>query len=290
MKVKEDTIAMGITKKNVSNGAIFLLKTVIAIIMFAPIIWIFTGGFKGITEFTTSSSIIPENITFENFKYIFTQSNYFLYVKNTVILMVGTTIGTIFSSALVAYPLARMEFPGKNVIFSIIIGTMMIPNIALIIPQYIMFGKIGWLDSLLPMIVPAFFAYPYNVFLLRQFFRSIPKELDEAATIDGCSKVGVFFKILVPLSKSTFVTIGVLSCVFWWNELTQPVFYINSDKFRTLTIALMTSFMYTSGNAFVINWPSIMAAATLMIIPPMALYLFGSKYLVEGIKTSGLKG
>ncbi|MDD2970131.1 MAG: carbohydrate ABC transporter permease [Lachnospiraceae bacterium] len=279
-----------IVKKKIGRSFILLLKIVVAVIMFSPIIWVFSGSFKGINEFTTSSNIIPAKATLENFAYIFKNSNYLVYVRNTVLLMAGTTAGTLLSSALVAYPLARMNFTGKNVIFAIIVGTMMIPNIALIIPQYIMFGKIGWLDSLLPMIVPAFFAYPYNVFLFRQFFRSIPKELDEAATIDGCSKIGVFFKVLVPLSKPTFVTIGVLSCVFWWNELTQPVFYINSDQWRTLTIALMTTFMYTAGNAFVINWPSIMAASTLMIIPPMLLYLFGSKFLVEGIKTSGLKG
>lgn len=278
------------TKKTVTRAFIMLLKILIAFIMFSPIIWVFSGSFKELTEFTTSPSIIPKSATLENFKYIFFNSNYLLYIRNTVLLMVGTTAGTLLSSSFVAYPLARMEFPGKNVIFAIIVGTMMIPNIALIIPQYIMFGKIGWLDSLLPMMVPAFFAYPYNVFLFRQFFRSIPRELDESATIDGCTRVGVFFKVLVPLSKPTFATIGVLSCVFWWNELTQPVFFINSDKWRTLTIALMTTFMYTSGNAFVINWPSIMAASTLMIIPPMILYLFGSKFLVEGIKTSGLKG
>ncbi|NLP46327.1 MAG: carbohydrate ABC transporter permease [Epulopiscium sp.] len=277
-------------KKHMVEILIYIIKILVAIIMFSPIIWVFSGSFKTLTEFTTSSNIIPKNLTLENFEYIFTKSNYFIYVRNTVILMLGTTIGTLISSSLVAYPLARMEFTGKNIIFAIIIGTMMIPNIALIIPQYIMFGKIGWLDSLLPMIIPAYFAYPYNVFLFRQYFRSIPKELDEAATIDGCTKVGVFFKILVPITKSTFATIGILSCVFWWNELTQPVFFINSDKWRTLTMALMTSFMYTSGNAFVINWPSIMAASALMIIPPMLLYLFGSKYLVEGIKTSGLKG
>ncbi len=277
-------------KKRAGKILIFILKILVAVIMFSPIIWVFSGAFKTITEFTTSSYLIPETITLENFKYIFCHSNYYLYVRNTVLLMAGTTFGTLISSSLVAYPLARMDFPGKNLIFSLIVGTMMIPNIALIIPQYIMFGKIGWLDSLLPMIIPAFFAYPYNVFLFRQFFRSIPKELDEAATIDGCTKLGVFFKVLLPLSKSTFTTIGVLSSVFWWNELTQPVFYINSDKWRTLTIALMTTFMYTSGNAFVINWPSIMAASTLMILPPMLLYLFGSKFLVEGIKTSGLKG
>ncbi len=277
------------SKKRSTEILIFILKIFVALIMFSPIIWIFSGSFKEIMEFTTSPGIIPKNPTLENFSYIFNNSNYFVYVRNTVLLMGLTTLGTLISSSLVAYPLARMDFPGKRIIFAIIVGTMMIPNIALIIPQYIMFGKIGWLDSLLPMIVPAFFAYPYNVFLFRQFFRSIPKELDEAATIDGCNKAGIFFKVLVPISKPVFVTIGMLSCVFWWNELTQPVFYINSDKWRTLTIALMTTFMYTSGNAFVINWPSIMAASTLMIVPPMILYLFGSKFLVEGIKTSGLK-
>lgn len=278
------------TKDRTARFFIILVKILVAAVMFSPIIWVFSGSFKELTEFTTSSSILPKNATLENYSYIFGHSNYMLYFRNTVALMLGTTAGTLLSSSLVAYPLARMEFPGKGVIFGIIVGTMMIPNIALIIPQYIMFGKIGWLNSLLPMIVPAFFAYPYNVFLFRQFFRSIPKELDEAATIDGCTRVGVFFRVLVPLTKPTFITIGVLSCVFWWNELTQPVFFINSDNWRTLTIALMTTFMYTSGNAFVINWPSIMAASTLMILPPMLLYLFGSKFLVEGIKTTGMKG
>ncbi len=277
-------------KRRINQFWLYVIKIIVAMIMFLPIIWISTGGFKTLAEFTSSSSIIPLDFTTENFTYIFRSSNILLYIKNTLLLMLGTTVGTLLSSSLVAYPLARMEFKGKNLIFTVIIATMMIPNIALIIPQYIMFGKIGWLDSLLPMIVPSFFAYPYNVFLFRQYFRSIPRELDESAMIDGCSRLQIFFKVLVPLSKPTYATIAVLSCVFWWNELTQPVFYINSDKWRTLTIALMTSYMYTSGNSFVINWPSIMAAATLMILPPMLLYFFGNKFLVGGIKTTGLKG
>ncbi len=277
-------------KRRIKQFWLYVIKIIVAMIMFLPIIWISTGGFKTLAEFTSSSSIFPLNFTTENFTYIFRSSNILLYIKNTLLLMLGTTVGTLLSSSLVAYPLARMEFKGKNLIFTVIIATMMIPNIALIIPQYIMFGKIGWLDSLLPMIVPSFFAYPYNVFLFRQYFRSIPRELDESAMIDGCSRLQIFFKVLVPLSKPTYATIAVLSCVFWWNELTQPVFYINSDKWRTLTIALMTSYMYTSGNSFVINWPSIMAAATLMILPPMFLYFFGNKFLVGGIKTTGLKG
>lgn len=278
------------TKKRVNNIVLYIVKIIVAVIMFLPIVWIITGGFKTLSEFTTSSNILPQNFTMENFEYIFTNSNIWLYLRNTTLLMAGTTAGTLLSSSLVAYPLARMEFKGRNLIFSIIIVTMMIPNIALIIPQYIMFGKIGWLDTLLPMIIPACFAYPYNVFLFRQYFRSIPKELDESATIDGCNKAQTFFKVIAPLSKPTYATIAVLSCVYWWNELTQPVFYINSDQWRTLTIAIMTSYMYTSGNAFVINWPSIMAAATLMILPPMLLYFCGNQFLVGGIKTSGLKG
>lgn len=278
------------TKKLVQNIVFYMIKILVAIVMFLPIIWIITGGFKTLNEFTTSSDIIPKNFTLENFTYVFRDSNIFLYMRNTVLLMAGTTAGTLLSSSLVAYPLARMEFRGKNIIFAIIVATMMIPNIALIIPQYIMFGKIGWLDSLLPMIVPAFFAYPYNVFLFRQYFRSIPKELDESATIDGCTKAQIFFKVLAPLSKPTYATIAVLSSVFWWNELTQPVFYINSDEWRTLTIALMSSYMYTTNNTFLISWPSIMAVSTLMIIPPMILYLFGNQFLVGGIKTTGLKG
>ncbi len=279
-----------IKKQSVSRLLILLLKILVAIIMFMPIVWIISGSFKTLTEFTTTANIIPEKFTLDNYEYVFNTGDFLKYFRNTVILILGTGIGTLLSSSLVAYPLARLDFPGKNLFFGIIIGTMLVPEISLIIPKYIMFGEIGWLDSLLPMIIPAFFAYPYNVFLFRQFFRSIPKELDEAAIIDGCSHTGLFFRVIAPLSKPIYITIAILSSVYWWNELTQPVFYLNSDNWRTLTIALMTTFTYVRGDSFVVSWPTIMAASTLMIIPPMLLYLFGSKYLVEGVKTSGIKG
>ncbi len=277
-------------KKNIFNIMILIFKILVAVIMFTPIIWIISGSFKTLTEFTTSANIIPKGFTLDNYNYVFGTGDFFRYLRNTVILILGTGIGTLLSSSIVAYPLARMEFPGKNLFFGLIIATMLVPEISLIIPKYLMFGRLGWLDSLLPMIVPAFFAYSYNVFLFRQFFRAIPKELDDAAEIDGCNYLDVFFRVIAPLSKPIYITIGILSSVFWWNELTQPVFYLNSDNWRTLTIALMTTFTYIRGNAFVVSWPTIMAAATLMIIPPMLIYLFGSKYLVEGVKTSGIKG
>jgi multiple sugar transport system permease protein len=271
--------------------AITILKVAVALIMFFPIIWIAASSLKSLIEVSQfPPTILPKVPQWSNFQRILEEEAFFRYLRNTLLLIVGTGIGTLLSSSLVAYPLARMEYPGKNLFFSLIIATMLVPNISLIIPQYLMFGWFGWLDKLLPMIVPAFFAYPYNVFLFRQFFRSIPKELDEAASIDGCTRAGIFFRMLVPLSKPTFATIGVLSSVFWWNELTQPIIYLNRDTWRPLTVAMMSYYSHFGDNPFTTTWHTLMAASLLMILPPMLLYLLGSKFLVQGIKTSGMKG
>lgn len=282
---------MKIEKKKINNVIITLVKILVAVIMFFPIIWIISSSFKSLIEVSQfPPTIIPKDFQLDNYIRILTDSSFYLYLRNTLLLIVGTTVGTLVSSSLVAYPLARLDFPGKNIFFTIIVGTLMVPGIALIIPQYIMFGKLGWLDTLLPMIVPAWFTFPYNVFLFRQFFRSVPKELDEAAKIDGCSHLGIFFRVLVPLSKPVFATIAVLSSVFWWNELTQPLIYINRETWRPLTVAVMTRYNHFGDNMFTITWHTLMAVSAIMIIPPMVLYLAGSKFLVEGVKTSGIKG
>lgn len=278
-------------RKRVGHALFTLLKILVAAIMFFPIIWIASSSLKSLVEVSQfPPTILPKDVQWSNYTRILSEDAFYLYLRNTMLLIVGTGVGTLLSSSLVAYPLARMDYPGKNLFFALIIGTMLVPNVSLIIPQYLMFGWFGWLDTLLPMIVPAFFAYPYNVFLFRQFFRSIPKELDEAASIDGCSRVGIFFRVLVPLSKPTFATIGVLSSVFWWNELTQPIIYLNRDTWRPLTVAVMSHYRNFGDNPFTVTWHTLMAASMLMIIPPMLLYLFGSRFLVQGIKTSGMKG
>lgn len=277
--------------KPLSDAMITLLKCLVALMMFFPIIWIVSSSFKSLVEVSQfPPTIFPKAPQWSNYTRILSENAFYRYLGNTLLLILGTGVGTLLSSSLVAYPLSRMEFPGKNLFFTIIIATMLVPGISLIIPQYMMYSKFGWLDTLLPMIVPAWFAYPYNVFLFRQFFRSIPKEMDEAASIDGCSRVGIYFKMLVPLSKPTFATIFVLSSVFWWNELTQPIIFLNRDTWRPLTVAVMSHYRSFGDNPFTITWHTLMAASTLMIIPPMLLYLFGSRFLVQGIKTSGMKG
>ena len=264
----------------------YIILIIVAIVVLFPVFWVISNSLKtftGISQYPPE--IFPSEPQFENYVEVITRGNILTYLKNTLILIIGNTVGTLLSSALVAYPLARMEFKGKNIIFGLILATMMVPAIATIIPQFILFRSFGWIDSFLPMIVPAFFAYPYNVFLFRQFFKGIPRDLDEAAVIDGCNKFQIFIKILVPLAKPAFITIGVLSSVFWWNEMFQPLIYINSESLKPLTIGIMSTFKVQ----FINQWHLQMAFAVLMMMAPLLLLSVAQRYLVEGVKTSGLK-
>jgi len=276
-------------KLTVKNCLTYLLMSVVAFIMFFPILWIASSSLKSLVDISAYPPVlIPKELHFENYVEVFTrpQSNILYYLRNTLILIVGNTVGTLISSSIVAYPLARMRFPGQKVVFSLILATMMVPSTALVVPQYVLFSRFGWLNSFLPIIVPAWFAYPYNVFLFRQFYKTIPPGIDEAALIDGCNRWDIFFRIIAPLSKSVFITIGVLSSVYWWNEMFVPLIYLDSDKLKPLTTGALTAFK----NLFIQLWNIQMAMCMMMIIPPILLYLFAQKQLTEGIKTSGMKG
>ncbi|QGQ46477.1 carbohydrate ABC transporter permease [Metabacillus sediminilitoris] len=267
----------------------YSILIIVAIFMMFPILWIFSNSLKtlnGISQYPPK--LIPDNPQFQNYVEVIKNSNTLIYLKNSIILIVGNTIGTLLSSAIVAYPLARMNFKGVNAIFAIILATMMVPTVTTIIPQFLLFRQLGWLDSFLPLIIPSFFAYPYNVFLFRQFFKTIPKSIDESAMIDGCTRWQVFTKILVPISKPIFITVGVLSAVYWWNELFTPLIFIDSENLKPLTVGALTSFK-VQGATNLTAWNLQMAMAMIMAIPPMILYLFASRFLVEGVKTSGLK-
>jgi multiple sugar transport system permease protein len=264
----------------------YSIMAIVAIIMFFPILWIISSSFKPLVEFNSyPPRILPSKLYLGNYKELFSQSKILMYLRNTLILILGNTIGTLISSSIVAYPLARMNFKGRSFIFALILSTMMVPSFVTIIPQYILFSKLGWLDSFLPIIVPAFFAYPYNVFLFRQFYKTIPIELDEAAKIDGCNNWQIFTKIIAPLSRSIYITIGILSSIFWWNEFFIPLIYINSEDLKPLSVGVYSF----SRTMFIPRWDLFMAMSSIMIIPPILLYLFAKRFIIEGIKTTGIK-
>lgn len=267
----------------------YMILIAVAIVMLLPVFWIASNSLKtlvGMSEYPPR--LIPSNPKFENYITVMKSKNGLLYFRNTLILIIGNTLGTLISSAIVAYPLARINFKGRNVIFGLILATMMVPAAVTIIPQFILFKHLKWLNSFLPLIVPSFFAYPYNIFLFRQFFKTIPKSVEEAAFIDGCSHFKIFWKIFVPLAKPVFITVGILSSIYWWNELFLPLVFIDSEDLKPLTVGLITSFKVQGGQNL-IAWNLQMAMSMIMIIPPILLYLIGSKYITTGIKTSGQK-
>jgi len=265
---------------------VYLVWLAIIFVLWLPIAVIVSGSFKSLIEFSDyPPHVFPSKPTFHNYLAIASASHLWDYLRNTIILMVGATLGTLISSSLVAYPLARMNFRGKNFWFGTILITMMVPSCVTIIPQYILFSKLGWLNTFWPIIVPAWFAYPYNVFLLRQFYKTIPAALDEAARIDGANEWQIFTKIIVPLSRPVFITIGLLSGIFWWNEFFQPLVFIQAEKFKPLSVGIY-SFART---LFRMRWDLVMTMASLMLIPPLLMFVLGRRYITEGIKTTGIK-
>lgn len=267
----------------------YVVMIIVALFMFFPIYWIFCNSLKTLTGISAfPPQLFPSNPQWSNYATVLNNPSTLLYLRNTLILCIGNTIGTLLSSSIVAYPLARMHFKGRGVVFAVIIATMMVPTATLVIPQYLLFRAFGMLDSFWPLILPAFFAQPYNVFLFRQFFVSIPESIDEAAMLDGCNRWQAFWKVIVPLGKPIFITVGIMSASFWWNELFTPLIFIDSDNLKPLTVGALTSFQLAGGGNQT-NWPLQMAFSMLMIIPPAILYIFCSKYITEGIKTSGMK-
>jgi multiple sugar transport system permease protein len=208
------------------------------------------------------------------------------YLLNTIFITVCGLLGTLLSSAFVAYGFSRFKFPYRDQLFLVMVSTMMIPAQVTMIPTFILFKYIGWIDTFAPLIVPTFFGGgAFNIFLMRQFFMTIPYELDDAAKIDGCNYFQIFWLILMPLVKPALVTIAIFGFVYNWNDFMNPLIYLNSSSKYTLALGLQTfTTMYGS------YYHLMMAASTIVLLPILIVFFFGQKYFIEGVATSGLKG
>jgi len=260
------------------------------IAMIYPILWLAASSFKGPSEIWRKVySLIPENPTFDN--YIngwkgFGGTSFAVYYKNSILYTVAATVFTIASSAVVGFGFARIRFKGKNFFFGCMLTTMMIPPQIQIIPQYIVFSKIGWVNSYLPLVVPRLFGQAFFIFMFVQFMRGIPRELDEAAEIDGCGRGRMFTMIHLPLLKPVLFTASIFSFYWTWNDFFSPLIYLNNPKRYTLSVALR-SFSDPSG---LTDWGAIFAMSFLSLIPVIVLFIAFQRFLVQGIATTGLKG
>ncbi len=269
---------------------IFILLLLFAFAMCYPLIWMFFSSFKTNYEILGSYSLLPEKFILDGYKNGWNgigRNTFGLYIINTFKMVLPTVLFTVLSSAIVAYGFGRFKFPMKKPFFALMISTLMLPNSVIIIPRYLLFNKWGWLDSYKPFIIPALFACDaFFIFMLVQFIRGIPKELDEAATIDGCNPVGIFGRILLPLMKPALFSAGLFKFMWTWNDFFNTLIYISKVEKYPISLGLRISLDTSSA----VQWNQIMAMALISILPLVILFFLAQKYFVEGIATSGLKG
>jgi ABC-type glycerol-3-phosphate transport system permease component len=267
---------------------LYLFLTFATIVMSFPLFWMISSSLKTIEE-TNSAGIVwfPPQPTFQAYINIFNNATFMRSYFNSVFYTTLALVGTLASIAVVAYAFSRVKWPGRNLVFFLMLSTMMIPSQALLVPQYVFFNKLGWIGTFNPLIIPGYFAGgAAMIFLLRQSMSQIPKELDESAVMDGANHIQIFWEVVLPLVKAPIATIATLLFVGLWNSLLVPIMYLQTVDLYTLPIYVSTLYNI---NLTVQPWPTIMAAAVLTTVPLMVVFFFAQRYILDSVVISGLK-
>jgi multiple sugar transport system permease protein len=258
-----------------------------AIAMAAPFVWMV------LTSFTLEARIFsyppafwPDPFVMANYEQLFRDAPVVRYALNSTIIAVLTSVGVIASCSLGAFSLARLRFPGRSLWFAIILMTLFVPSQVLLIPRYFVFRSLGWIDTLLPLVVPSFFGGAFGIFLLHQFFRAIPEEIVDAARVDGANPFQVFLNVFLPLSGPALAALAIFQFLYAWNEFLEPLIYLNTDINYTFPLAL-TRFQNHYGGEY--KWGVILAGAFLGTLPSIIVYVVGQRQFVQGIVLSGIK-
>jgi multiple sugar transport system permease protein len=278
------------TKRKINLWRVFIWTVLVigAIAMFLPFLWMISSSLKAEQQvFQYPPQLIPDPVMWSNYVEALIYKPFGIYIRNTLFLVTVNLFAILISSSFCAYGFARLSFPGRDFWFVLVLATMMMPYYVLMVPQFVMFTRLGWINSYLPLTVPAFFGGgAFNIFLMRQFFRSIPSELSDAARIDGCNDIQIWWQIMMPLAKPALISIAILAFLGTWNDFVGPMLYIKSPDLFTVSIGLATfrSVMRS-------RWDLLMAAASAMTIPVVALFFAAQRYFFEsgGITLTGLK-
>lgn len=263
----------------------------LGLFMIYPVVWMMVSSFKPNNMIFSDPGLIPKAVTIEN--YIsgwkgYANTTFGRFFSNSLLMCVVAVIGNLISCTMAAYAFARLKFTGKRFWFAVMMATLMLPTHVTIVPRYILFNTFGWVGTYLPIVVPKFLATDaFFVFLLVQFMRSLPQEVEEAAIIDGCSKFGVFVRIILPLSTPALVTTALFTFLWTWDDFFNHLLYLTSPEDFTVSRALRT---FVGDAGAVSNWGGALAMSTLSIIPAFILFFSLQKYFVQGITTTGIKG
>ena len=258
---------------------VYAVVTGISVAALVPLFYAISTSLKADgQELAIPISWIPDPIQWRNYVRIFTVVPLLTFLQNTVLITATTLVGNVLVSALVAYGFARTRFPGRDAIFMVLLATLMLPYVVTLIPQFVLFRTVGWVNTFLPLIIPSMFGHPIYIFLLRQFFRSMPVEVEEAARLDGAGFLRIWWSIAMPLARPGLATVAILSVVTHWNDFIAPLVYLNTEEMWTISLAVNLF----QGN-FVLNYNLMMAYAIVMTVPVMAIFFAFQKYFVRGI-------
>jgi multiple sugar transport system permease protein len=259
-----------------------------SIVMLYPLLWMLASSFRSNADIFTSTSLWPQHFEFSNYVNGWNglQVSFGRFFINSFIIAALSVTGNLLSCSLTAYAIARLRFRGRNICFALMLGTMMIPYQVTLIPQYIVFLNLGWVNTFLPLVVPKFLAVDaFFIFLLVQFFRGLPRELDEAAVMDGCSPWRVYWNIILPLSLPALGTAAIFTFIFTWDDFFGPLVYLTDMRNFTVQLGLR-GFLDSSGTS---DWGAMFAMAGLTLVPVLSFFLFFQRTLIQGIATTGLK-
>ncbi|MBS4177672.1 carbohydrate ABC transporter permease [Lederbergia citrea] len=272
-------------REALSKGFIYTLLIIGGLCMILPFIWMISTSLKAPNEvMIMPPKWIPAIFHWDNYATAWAMAPFGRYTFNSLIVLVASTIGELITTVLAAYAFSRINFYGRDIAFSVLLGTMMVPGEVLLIPNFVTLANFGWIDRYEALIIP-WLASIFSIFLLRQFFLSVPKELSFAAKIDGCNDFRFLWSIMVPLAKPALITIALLKAIGSWNAFLWPLVVTSSENMRTLPVGL-TTFSTDAGTMYEL----LMAASTMIILPMIILYLILQKYIIEGVARAGIKG
>jgi multiple sugar transport system permease protein len=283
----QDSLAR--TSRLLGRFGLHLLAILLGIALMLPFFWAVTSSLKQVHEVRQIPLVwIPAVPQWRNYVDVLSVSFFRLWIWNTVVITLIATTGVVLSSSLAGYSFARFRFPAKNLLFSVTVATMMLPGYVLLIPNYMLFWKLGWLNTYLPLTVPFWFGSAFFIFLFRQFFMTIPMELDEAARLDGASYPRILWSIMLPLSGPVYATAAIIEGIAQWNSFLRPLIILNRPESYPLAVGLRY-FVVTPGDATPKDH-LLMAAAVMMTLPVILLFFVGQRYFVRGVVMSGIKG
>jgi multiple sugar transport system permease protein len=272
------------------QSAIYFVLSIGALVMLFPLVWTVSTSLKTPDKVTLRTiELIPDPVAFENYTQIFDEQPIVRYTLNTLILVVAAVFGGLVPCSLAAFAFARIPFPGRKLLFSALLATMMLPYVVQLIPLFIFFDRIGWVNTFWPLILPRVLGHnAFYIFLMRQFFRGIPGDLFDAARIDGSSELGVWWRIAMPMSKPVMAAVAIFAFQFAWNDFLYPLIYLGGNQANWTLAMGLNALQGFEGDENTLN--VMMTFSVLMLLPMLAVFYFGQKYLIEGISVTGLKG